>query len=180
MKTLSNMYLSVENLILRPYSNSDLQSLYEIASIPYVADRSGWPHHRDINDTIQVSNRFLEEKTCFSIVLSNKMIGFIHLETVDEDLAIHIKDFVSYDNPLFLSYTLHPNYWNKGITTKVVNAVINYLSTTKYDLLVSGHYVDNLPSGAVLLKNGFEPIFEIEGTTWDQSIKDILIYIKEL
>ena len=57
-----------------------------------------------------------------------------------------------------LGYSLHPEFWGKGIATEACQMLLNWTDQFVYPkYYVSGHFTDNPASGTVLRKLGFLP-----------------------
>lgn len=48
------MILETERLILRPWNESDAESLYEYAKDPRVGPIAGWPPHKSVEESLDV------------------------------------------------------------------------------------------------------------------------------
>lgn len=172
--------LEHKSMKLRPFYKDDIEDLYNITSIPGVGEMAGWPHHTSLEESIILSSRMLKDKNTLSILWDDQMIGYIQITQVDDQLREIFNEFLNIGKARVISYVLHPSYWNKGIMTKAIGMLAGCLKNSALNTLVSGHYIENIGSGQVLIKNNFEPIFEVEGTLWDGSVKDAIMYIKIL
>lgn len=74
---VSNMILKTERLILRPFTESDVEDLYEYASVDGVGQMAGWPLHRTLLESKQIIRMFINGKKEFALVLkeNQKVIG---------------------------------------------------------------------------------------------------------
>ena len=64
---ITHVRLETERLILRPWREEDLYDLYAYASVPGVGEMAGWPHHKNLETSKAVLNRFMEEKNVFAL-----------------------------------------------------------------------------------------------------------------
>lgn len=61
------MILTTERLILRPWAESDAESLYEYAKDPSVGPIAGWPPHKSLEESLYVIQNVLNGKECYGI-----------------------------------------------------------------------------------------------------------------
>ena len=114
--------LNTERLILRRLSLSDQNDIFEYASIPEVSNYLPWEPHKSIADTLEflklVEQEFNDLKfIVFGIELKTekKLIGTIALRNWDKP-----------DRCIDVGYAISKKYWNKGLTTEAVKAVIKF------------------------------------------------------
>ena len=154
---VTGVVLESERLILREWYLSDLDDLFEYASVPDVGERAGWPHHPNKEESLYRLKHFIEEKHTFAIVYkeNNKVIGSLGIEKYGaEDKLTEFKDYKGRE----IGFVLSKDYWGQGLMPEAVNVVIKYLfDKLDYDFLLCGHYDKNLRSGRVQEKCGFVP-----------------------
>jgi len=149
--------LETERLLLRPFRQSDLQDLYEYASVEGVGEMAGWQHHKTIEETQEILNMFIGEDKTFAIVFkeNSKVIGSLGVEKYGREEAL--TEFASYQGRE-LGFVLDKDYWGKSIMVEAVGAVIDYLfNDLDLDFLTCGHYDFNMQSKRVQEKCGFKP-----------------------
>ncbi len=172
---VAGVLIETDRLILREWCYSDLDDLFEYASVPGVGERAGWPHHKDKNESQFILNKFINEKKTFAIVYkdNNKVIGSLGVEYygVEEKLS----EFFDYQGRE-IGYVLSKDYWGKGLMTEAVKAVIDYLfNTLDYDFLLCGRFIENNQSGRVQEKCGFIPYRKLTiSTALGEDKEDIL------
>lgn len=66
---------------------------------------------------------------------------------------------------VFVSYNMHPSYWNKGYMTEALEKVIEFLFSIGYDNVICKYSDGNIRSKRVMEKLGFKP-FMIEQDSW--------------
>ena len=64
---ISNIILTTERLTLRPWKESDLNDLYEYASVDGVGQMAGWLPHKTIDTSKEILNIFIEAKRTFAL-----------------------------------------------------------------------------------------------------------------
>lgn len=153
---ITGVRLETERLILREWQLSDVDDLFEYASVPGVGECAGWPHHKDKDESIYRVNHFIELKETFAIVYkeNNKVIGSIGIDLYgSEDKLTEFDGYKGRE----IGYVLSKDYWGLGLMTEGVKAVIDYLfNVLDYDFLLCGHYDVNHRSSRVQEKCGFK------------------------
>ena len=154
---VTGVRLETERLILREWFESDLDDLFEYASVPDVGERAGWHYHQNKEFSQTILDLFISEKKTFAIVYkeNNKVIGSLGIErygSVDK-----LTEFINYQGRE-IGYVLSKDYWNQGLMTEAVKRVIDYLfNELNYDFLLCGAYDFNVSSKRVQQKCGFIP-----------------------
>ena len=62
------MILETERLMLRPWSESDAESLYEFAKDPRVGPIAGWPVHTSVENSRQIIKDVLSADETYAII----------------------------------------------------------------------------------------------------------------
>lgn len=144
--------LETERLLLRDWKESDLDDLFEYASVPGVGEMAGWPHHENIAISEVILRSFIEEGEVFAIVLKakNKVIGSLGLHSRTKD-SNYVAKFQRE-----IGYVLSKTYWGQGIMPEAVEEVIKYaFEDVHVDVLWCGHFITNAQSKRVIEKVGF-------------------------
>lgn len=143
--------LTLDRLVLRKMRLSDAQDLFAYARDPQVSRHVLWEAHLTIRD----SRRYLRaarrqyrrgEPCSWAITLKNSgrmigTIGFMWLNT----------DWLSAE----VGYSLSREYWNQGLMTEALRAVIAFgFDTLKLQRIEAQHTVDNPASGKVMQHAG--------------------------
>jgi len=152
---ISGTVIDTERLILRGWRETDLNDLYEYASVDGVGEMAGWPHHRSVDESRRIlQEMFLPCKSVFAVELkeNGKVIGSVglHKSWAEEDPAyFHMKTAE-------VGYALSKTYWGKGLMPEAVAAVIKF-TFARFDLdaLTCSHYTFNNQSRRVIEKCGF-------------------------
>ena len=159
---VTGICLETERLLLRPWLESDLNDLFEYASVPGVGEMAGWAHHESIEVSKGRLIRFIEGKKTFAIVLkeNNKVIGSLGVE--EYGLEDKLSEFFDYRGRS-IGYVLSKDYWGRGLMPEAVRAVVEYLfHALDYDFLLSGHFDKNDRSRRVQEKCGFVPYRKLD------------------
>ena len=77
------MTLTTERLILRPWEESDAESLYEYAKDDRVGPIAGWPVHTSVENSREIIRTVLSEPETYAVCLKedNRAIGCVGLST---------------------------------------------------------------------------------------------------
>ena len=154
---VTGIVIETSRLILREWKISDVDDMFEYASVPGVGEMAGWPHHPDWETSEYRVNKFIEQKKTFAIVYkeNNKVIGSLGVEFyAAED---KLSEFFDYKGRS-IGYVLSKDYWGKGLMPEAVKALINYLfDVLDYDFLLCSYFDFNNQSRRVQEKCGFKP-----------------------
>jgi ribosomal-protein-alanine N-acetyltransferase len=146
--------IETERLLLRYWRETDINDLYEYASVEGVGEMAGWPRHESAGVSREVLQSFMSEKNCFAIVYkeNGKVIGSFGLHTswANDDSAytnLKVKE---------LGYALSKDYWGRGLAPEAARAVIDFcFGELGLDALTCGHFISNRQSKRVIEKCGF-------------------------
>ena len=162
---INGKIIETERLVLRPFTTSDADDLYEYASVEGVGEMAGWRHHVSIDETRSILDTFIEEDKTFAICLKygGKVIGTLGVEKYG--LEDKLTEFSSYKGRE-IGYVLSKDYWGRGLMPEAVCAVIDYLfDECDLDFITCGYYDFNLQSKRVQEKCGFKPYRKVKMTT---------------
>ena len=79
------MELTTERLLLRPWQESDAESLYEYAKDPKVGPIAGWPVHTSVENSREIIREVLSAEETYAVCLkeNRRAIGSIGLMVGD-------------------------------------------------------------------------------------------------
>ena len=66
---ITNVVLTTDRLILRPWKETDLEDFYEYASIEGLGQMAGWLPHKSIAESKTILGLFIRSKKVFAIEL---------------------------------------------------------------------------------------------------------------
>ena len=146
--------IETDRLILRSWSDTDLDDFFEYASVEGVGEMAGWKHHKSIDVTRNILRNFISEKNIFAVVYrgNSKVIGSLglHYSWANQDnlyADLKIKE---------VGYVLSKDYWGRGLMPEAVSAIIDVcFSEYELDALTIGHFQSNDQSRRVVEKCGF-------------------------
>lgn len=143
--------IETENLILRKFEISDAEAVYKNwASDSEVTKFLTWGPMESVDASEDVLKSWVDEyaKENFyqwAIVLKlngKKPIGTISTVRQDEEIGM-----------VHIGYCIGRKWWNKGITTEALNAIIKYfINEVKVNRVESRHDPLNPGSGKVMMK----------------------------
>ncbi|HOB20475.1 MAG TPA: GNAT family N-acetyltransferase [Candidatus Atribacteria bacterium] len=151
---ISDTVIETDRLILRPWKETDVNDLFEYASVEGVGEMAGWKHHESIEASRAILQAFIIEKNVFAIVHKedNKVIGSLGLhrswaEYDDEYAHLKVKE---------IGFVLSKAYWGRGLMPEAVKAVISFcFEKLGLDALTVSHFIFNNQSRRVIEKCGF-------------------------
>lgn len=174
---ISETILETPRLYIRPWRITDLDDLYEYASVDGVGQMAGWKPHENKEESRKILNLFIEEKKTFALELkeNGKVIGSIGIEEYNED---QFKDDLEEKKGREVGYVLSKAYWGKGLMSEAVHRVISYcFEQLLLDFLTVGHFVWNKQSRRVIEKCGFQFYCESQLTTMMGTVEREYCYV---
>lgn len=148
----SAIALSTPRLIFRPWLDSDAEALFKYASDPDVGPRAGWPPHQSVEDSLQIIRAIFSNDHIWALELkeTGEPIGCMGYYTHGEsNIDIGLNDAE-------LGYWIAKPYWNQGLCTEALQAMIDYCFKVKqFQTLWADFFVNNPASGRVMEKCGF-------------------------
>lgn len=156
---LTGVVLETDRLIIREWSEMDLEDFFEYAKVEGVGQMAGWNPHTSIQESKTILEMFMKGKKTFALELkeNHKVIGSLGIETLSLSLSDEYENLVGRE----IGYVLSKDYWGKGLMPEAVNRVIKFcFEKENYDYLMCSHSVINSQSKRVIEKSGFRFIKE--------------------
>jgi len=143
--------IHTERLVLRPFKKDDETAMFKNWTFDNrVAKYCRWTPHKSVQETKELLKIYLDKsknnyKYRFAITLKefDEPIGCIDAVDISED-----------NKTATIGYVLSYDYWNKGIVTESLKAVIEFLFNNGFERVIAEHRVENLASGRVMQKSG--------------------------
>ena len=146
------MSLTTKRLLLRPWEESDAESLYKYAKSEEVGPIAGWPPHTSVENSREIIKNALSASETYAVILkeTNEPIGCIALMIgVNSNLEISNQEGE-------IGYWIGVPYWGQGLIPEAVMELLRYgfeeLHLTK---IWSGYFEGNEKSKRVQEKCGF-------------------------
>ena len=150
---ISDVVLTTQRLILRPWELADLDDFYAYASVDGVGQMAGWKPHENREESLAILRRFIDEKKTFAIEFEGKVIGSLGIEEYN---AAKLPEFQE-KKCREIGYVLSKEYWGRGLMPEAVRRVIEYLfEDVGLDVIFCGHFLHNHQSARVQEKCGFQ------------------------
>ena len=158
------MRLETERLILRPWTETDAESLYEYARDPRVGPAAGWPVHTSVENSREVIRTILSAPENYAVCLKtdNRAIGCVGL-TVGEKSNLKLPDTEGE-----IGYWIGVPFWGQGLIPEAVRAVIRRgFEDLGLTTLWCGYFEGNDKSRRVQEKCGFTYHHTNEDIHWN-------------
>ena len=147
------IFLETKHLRFRPWREADAEALFKYASDPEVGPRAGWPPHQSVQDSLQVIRSIFSNGHTWALELKETgepvgCMGYYAYGESNIDIA---------PDDAELGYWIAKPYWNHGLCTEALQAMIDYCFNIKhFQTLWADFFVDNPASGRVMEKCGFQ------------------------
>lgn len=144
--------LVTERLVLREWKDTDSPSLFKYASDPEVGSRAGWAPHKSEQESLEIIRNVFSVEGMWAIELKETSeaigcVGYLPAEYSNLDIAI---------DECEVGYWLARPYWNRGICTEALKAVMDYCFDVKgFTALWGDYFPSNPASRKVMEKCGF-------------------------
>lgn len=146
------MKLETERLILRPWEETDTESLYKYAKDPAVGPIAGWPYHRNIEESREIIKDVLCGQECYAVCLKadNIAIGCIELKLKGNT------DMTEREDECELGYWIGQEFWGQGLIPEAARKLLRHgFEDLGMQVIWCGYYDGNEKSKRVQEKLGF-------------------------
>lgn len=154
---ISTITLETDRLILRAFTQNDINDFYAYASVPGVGEMAGWPHHENIETTKMILDMFIKKKNVFAICHkeTGRVIGSFGFHDSWANYAPEYKDTRLCE----IGYVLSKDFWGQGLMPEAVRAAVKFgFEQLNLDYIGVCHFTGNLQSRRVIEKSGFTPV----------------------
>lgn len=154
-KTLRNgekMEFETKRLILRPWKETDAESLYEYAKDPAVGPIAGWPIHTSVENSWEIINTVLSAPDTYAVCLKEdgKAIGSVGLISPMQSHTNAVEDEIE------VGYWIGVPFWGNGYIPEAVRRIQKYVfEGLGYRAMWCGYYDGNEKSKRCQEKCGF-------------------------
>lgn len=147
--------LQTERLVLRPWRDSDAESLFAYASDPDIGPRAGWPAHRSVDESRQAIRDVLAVPETFAIVLRDATVPDVPVGAIGLKIG-EASDLAIGSDQAELGYWIGKPLWGKGYMPEAVREVMRHgFCDLGLEAIWAGHSDDNDQSRRVQEKMGF-------------------------
>lgn len=146
------MILQTDRLVLRPWRESDAESLFEYAKDPDVGPIAGWPPHKNVGESLDIIKNVLSGPECYAICErgSNKPIGTVELKLNGKT------DMTDRDDECEMGYWLGKPFWGRGYMPEAARELVRRaFEELGMTTVWCGYYDGNHKSKRVQEKVGF-------------------------
>ncbi|HCC34173.1 MAG TPA: RimJ/RimL family protein N-acetyltransferase [Ruminococcaceae bacterium] len=157
------MILKTNRLILRPFRETDAESLYEYAKDPRVGPIAGWPVHTSVENSRQIIRGVLSADETYAVTLKDEdiVIGSAGL-LIGDASNLGIKP-----DEAEIGYWIGVPYWGRGLIPEAVRELMRYaFEELDISVLWCGYFDGNEKSKRVNEKCGFKFHHTETGKEW--------------
>lgn len=114
--------LETKRLILRPWLESDAESLYKYAKDPDIGIPAGWPPHKSVEESLEIIKTVLMGKESYAICEkgTNEVIGAIALKLNGNT------DMTGRNDECELGYWLGKPFWGRGYMPEAARELLRH------------------------------------------------------
>ena len=149
---MKSVVLETERLLLRPWRESDAESLYEYAKDPAVGPIAGWPPHSSVDESRSIIRTVLAVPETYAVCLkeTDTPIGSIGLKFGENT------DMTDRDDECELGYWIGQPFWGQGLIPEATRVLLAHAFVALNVRAVwCGCYEGNARSARVQEKCGF-------------------------
>ena len=144
--------LETKRLILRPWKETDAESLYKYAKDPQVGPVAGWPVHTSVENSREIIKDVLSAPETYAVILkeTDEPVGSAGL-IVGENSNIPLRK-----TEAEIGYWIGVPYWGQGLIPEAVRELMRYgFEDLGFQALWCGYFDGNIKSKRVQEKCGF-------------------------
>ena len=168
------MNLTTPRLILRPWSQSDAEELFDLASDETIGRMAGWKPHGSVEESSEIISTVFSRPLVFAVVMrmTNRPIGCIELNKDPQILRKGPKDAE-------IGYWIGRMYWNQGYATEAMQEIIR-LAFEEEDVskIWCQCFDENIQSSRVQEKCGFR--FDHHGVFQNPYVGEVVVSVSSL
>ena len=166
--------IDTPRLRLRPMTMADAADVFEYSRDPKVAEHVLWDPHRNIGDSKAYLRYILRQYR------SNEPSSF-GIEFKRNGRLIGTIGFIWWNQQFRtaeVGYSINRAYWNQGLTTEALKAVIHFgFEEMRLFRVEAQHEIDNPASGAVMTKAGMRKEGVLRGRIYNKGRHaDVCLY----
>ncbi|MDO4372459.1 MAG: GNAT family N-acetyltransferase [Clostridia bacterium] len=142
--------IKTERLILKPYSEQDMDALIDLLTDPEITSTFMVPEMGSRSCAEELVKKLIgfsqpddTKHLEYGIYLGEKMIGFVNDCGVEED-------------EIEIGYVIHPQYQGHGYATETVHTVLAELCEMGFRKVTAGYFAENTASLRVMEKCGMQ------------------------
>ena len=143
-----------KRLILRPWRDSDADSLYKYAQDPDIGPIAGWTPHTSVENSREIIRTVFNAPETYAVVLkeTGEPIGSCGIMISNSLHSSQLKN-----GECEIGYWIGKPYWGQGLIPEAVEALLSRcFNDLHIDTVWCGFYNGNNKSKRVCEKNGFK------------------------
>ena len=151
--------LKTKRITLRPWQESDAESLYEYAKDPAIGLSAGWPPHTSVENSRDIIRQVLSAPQTYAVCLADgKAVGSVGLKLKGQT------DMTDREDECELGYWIGRPFWGQGLIPEACTALLKYaFEELGMAAVWCGYYDGNEKSRRVQEKLGFRFHHTAEG-----------------
>lgn len=145
--------ITTERLILRPWEESDAESLFRYAKDPAIGPAAGWPPHTSVENSLEIIRTVFAAPETYAVVLkaTGEPVGSIGIMTGD---GLHSAEIAR--DEAEIGYWIGVPYWGQGMIPEAVRCLLHRcFRELGFSAVWCGYYDGNTKSCRVMEKCGF-------------------------
>jgi len=146
--------IETERLILRPWVESDAESMFKYASDPDVGPAAGWVPHTSIADSLEIIRTVFAAPETYAVVLkaTGEPVGSCGIMFSNSPHSAELQPGEGE-----IGYWIGKPYWGQGLIPEAVEALLKHaFADLRLKVLWCSHYEGNHQSRRVCEKCGFQ------------------------
>ena len=119
--------METERILLRPWQDSDAETLFKYASDPDVGPRAGWPPHKSVEESLEIIRTVFSAEGMWAVIWRETgeaigCVGYLPVSASNQKIA---------EDQVEVGYWIARPFWGKGICTEALQMVIDYCFNEK-------------------------------------------------
>jgi len=146
------MEFTTERLILRPWRESDAESLFKFAKDPKVGPIAGWPVHTSVENSLEIIRTVLSANETYAVCLKDNNIAIGSIGLMPPELS----HTTAKEDELEIGYWIGVPFWGQGLIPEAVRKLQEHaFADLGCSALWCGYYDGNEKSKRCQEKCGF-------------------------
>lgn len=149
-----NPIIETARLILRPWLESDAESLFKYAKDPDIGPIAGWPPHTSVENSLEIIRSVFAAPETYAVVLkeTDEPIGCCGIMSAN---SLHSGSMAGGEAEI--GYWIGKPYWGQGLIPEAVGALLaRSFNELGLGAVWCGYYDGNTKSKRVCEKSGFK------------------------
>lgn len=160
--------IKTKRLILKPYGDSDEESMIEILTNEKIKETFMIPDFKNKDEAVSMFKKLQKLSNDHNhyergIYISEQLIGFLNDVDIKQD-------------KIELGYVIHPKYQKMGYATEALMAAIEDLFEKGFNEIITGAFIDNIASISVMKKCGMVKIAKEEDISYHSETRHCIYY----